>query len=555
MTKDVIITGIPRSGSTFLCALLDRLPDVVALNETMNLEGLLAARDDARRVQIIADYLAQTRRIITQTGKAPRQRLAGSGDNMFLCSLGGGRKSAKVGSAWVEVGKNLPQGFTLALKHLNCFAALLPQLRGRFSCLALVRNPLATLASWHTLDHTLRHGRVAVAEALDDALAARLAGLVDARQRRLALLDWYYTRFTELLPPECIQRYEDIVDTNGGCLAKAVSPAGALPNLLDAPLESRNESRLYGAAEQACADAEALLRDPSHACWRVYEPSAVDGLLQAYRRNAKAPQACRTEAAKAVVNTANAHRPKVDFMIVGAQKCGTSALWKYLGMHPQVGMSSPKEAHLFSSPDYCSHWSARQIDERYARWFRHCPQADIRGEATPIYMYFPEVAGELKRYNPKLKIVVLLRDSAERAISNYYMEKARGTEKAPLWLALLAEPWRLRRCSDPRTIGSSARLHSYRARGLYSLQLRNLHRHFPRDQVLVIRTPELADNHQAVLRRIFGFLGVDEDVLMPRHVALSGRKLHGKRSHPVLSWLLRLSFLPERWRARGLYSL
>ena len=269
MTKDVIITGIPRSGSTFLCALLDRLPDVVALNETMNLEGLLAARDDARRVQIIADYLAQTRRIITQTGKAPRQRLAGSGDNMFLCSLGGGRKSAKVGSAWVEVGKNLPQGFTLALKHLNCFAALLPQLRGRFSCLALVRNPLATLASWHTLDHTLRHGRVAVAEALDDALAARLAGLVDARQRRLALLDWYYTRFTELLPPECIQRYEDIVDTNGGCLAKAVSPAGALPNLLDAPLESRNESRLYGAAEQACADAEALLRDPSHACWRV----------------------------------------------------------------------------------------------------------------------------------------------------------------------------------------------------------------------------------------------------------------------------------------------
>lgn len=255
-----------------------------------------------------------------------------------------------------------------------------------------------------------------------------------------------------------------------------------------------------------------------------------------------------------VVNAANAYRPKVDFVIAGAQKCGTTALWKYLGMHPQVGMSSPKEAHLFSSPDYCSNWSARQIDERYARWFRHCPQADIRGEATPIYIFFPEVAAELKRYNPKLKIIVLLRDSAERAISNYYMEKARGMEKAPLWLALLAEPWRLWRCSDPRSGESSARSHSYRARGLYSFQLRNLYRHFPRDQVLVVRTRELLNDHQAVLGRVFGFLGVDEDVPMPHRIALSG-KLHGKRSHPVLSWLLRLSFLPERLRARGLYAL
>lgn len=292
MTKDVIITGIPRSGSTFVCTLLNRLPGVVALNETMDLNGLLAVGDNARRVRIIADYLAEIRRIVVQTGKAPRHQLAGSDDNTFLCDASEGRKSAKVGSTWVDLGKSLPQGFTLALKHLNCFAALLPQLRGRFSCLALVRNPLATLASWHTLDHPMRGGHVPVAEALDGALAARLAGLVDARQRRLALLDWYYGRFAELLPPESILRYEDIVDTNGSCLAKAVPSADALPNLLDAPLKSRNQNRLYGAAEQACADAEALLRDPRHACWRVYERSAVEGLLKAYRRDAEAPQAC-----------------------------------------------------------------------------------------------------------------------------------------------------------------------------------------------------------------------------------------------------------------------
>ena len=169
------------------------------------------------------------------------------------------------------------------------------------------------------------------------------------------------------------------------------------------------------------------------------------------------------------------YRPMLDFMIVGAQKCGTTALAHFRSQHPEIGMASPKEAHLFDSPKYSSDWTPEQIDERYRPFLEHCTGAAVRGEATPIYMFLPEIAGELKRYNPDLKLIVLLRDPVERAISHFYMEKNRDKEHLPLWLALLAEPFRLRRREDAKHVDSHLRRHSYRRRGLYSLQLRNLY--------------------------------------------------------------------------------
>ena len=246
-------------------------------------------------------------------------------------------------------------------------------------------------------------------------------------------------------------------------------------------------------------------------------------------------------------------QPMLDFMIVGAQKCGTTALWEYLSAHPQIGMSQPKEVHLFSAQAYSPDWSPAEIDRVYEPWFQHCTDASVLGEVTPIYMFLPEVAPELKRYNPRLKLIVLLRDSVERTISNYYMQRALGKEKLPISLALLAEPWRLWRCQNPRGKGSAYRFHSYRARSLYSGQLRNLFRCFDRDQVLVVSSAELLRNHCRTLRRVFTFLEVDYVDMAPI-VALPG-ELHGKRRHPILSRLLWLSFWRERRSSVGLYRL
>ena len=247
------------------------------------------------------------------------------------------------------------------------------------------------------------------------------------------------------------------------------------------------------------------------------------------------------------------YRPRLGFMIVGAQKCGTTALARFLSRHPEIGMAEPKEVHLFDAPGYSGDWRPEEMDERYQPSFEHCPGAAIRGEATPIYMLLPEIARELHRYNPDLKLIVLLRDPVERAISHYYMERARGNEHLPLWLALLSEPFRLRRCRDARQADSAMRRHSYRRRGLYSLQLRNLYRFFNRDRVLIIRTQDLLQRHDAVLRRVFAFLGVSQDVriapdmIYPDPPVKDGR---GGRAHRTVSWVLRLSYLAESIRLR-----
>ena len=244
------------------------------------------------------------------------------------------------------------------------------------------------------------------------------------------------------------------------------------------------------------------------------------------------------------------YRPQLDFMIVGAQKCGTTALAHFLSQHPEIGMASPKEPHLFDSPRYSSDWTPEQIDERYRPFFDHCGDVSIRGEATPIYMFLPEIALELQRYNPELKLIVLLHDPVERALSHYYMEKNRGKEPRPLWLALMREPFRLRRCKDARAYGSAIRVCSYRRRGLYSFQLRNLYRFFDRDRILVVHTRDLRAHHHVVLRRVFAFLGVSEHVRIEPEIVFEGGR--SGRRHRAVSWLLRLSYLVEFVRMRML---
>lgn len=244
-----------------------------------------------------------------------------------------------------------------------------------------------------------------------------------------------------------------------------------------------------------------------------------------------------------------APRPLVDFMVIGAQKCGTTALASFLAAHPEIGMAAPKETHLFDDPDYGPDWTRTDVDARYAECFDHSARTRLRGEATPVYLYFPETAAELARYNPDLKVIVLLRDPAERAVSHYYMQRARGAERRPFWLALLLEPFVLRLDGAPRRKGSPTRERGYRARGLYGRQLANLYRHLPRDRVLVVRQADLLADHDGVLRTVFEFLNADPDARVPAARVFVG----GPRPrHRFAKALLRLTFRADTERLRGL---
>lgn len=212
---------------------------------------------------------------------------------------------------------------------------------------------------------------------------------------------------------------------------------------------------------------------------------------------------CRA-AARVAVSTVK--RPlddiTVDFVVAGTQKGGTGALDAYLGMHPQICMATAKEVHFFD----------HEIKSRfgflkyrfYHSSFDPRPEHKVIGESTPIYMYWWDAPRRIWKYNPKMKIVVLLRNPVDRAFSHWNMERDRGADTMPFWDAIQGERDRCREASPYQH-----RVFSYVDRGFYVEQLRRMWHFFPMEQVLVLKNEDLRNHPNETLQQVAAFLGVD----------------------------------------------
>lgn len=192
------------------------------------------------------------------------------------------------------------------------------------------------------------------------------------------------------------------------------------------------------------------------------------------------------------------------FLIIGAAKCGTTSLFKYLSDHPNIYIPT-KEIHYFDNPINFS--KKRELDaqsgdaphKKYRKQFAtNDPKILQTGEATPVYCFLPEAMTRIQEFNPDLKLIMLVRDPVWRAVSNYYMEFNRQREKLSLLEAIEKEPKRHRI------------IHSYCARGQYVEQLDHVYTLFPKTQVLVERLEDMAFRPQQVMDRITKFLGLPE---------------------------------------------
>lgn len=213
--------------------------------------------------------------------------------------------------------------------------------------------------------------------------------------------------------------------------------------------------------------------------------------------------------------TAAPATPRVRFVIGGVQKGGTTAMAHCLAQHPDVVLPFNKEAHVFDAPDFEDDATAHEVDSRFAAYFPAGRHAGLHGDATPIYCLHERFVERIARYNPAMKWVLLLRDPAERAISQYFMERLRGDEDWSLLTALLFERWRLRGHRNDFSSNSPLRRHSYRLRGDYARQLDALYRHFPRDQVLVLRSRDFRQASGPTLERVYRHLGLEGPVRLP----------------------------------------
>ena len=191
--------------------------------------------------------------------------------------------------------------------------------------------------------------------------------------------------------------------------------------------------------------------------------------------------------------------PQVNFIVIGAQKAGTTALFDYLLDDPAYSLSKVKEVHFFD--DESVDWAAPDYAPYHAQ-FDWGPDA-IRGEATPIYLYWPRSLDRIAAYNPSVKLIVMLRDPVERAWSHWRMETSRGVETHPF-------SWCIRQGRTRLFDASPWGVHrefSYVERGFYGEQLERLFATFPREQVLILQADDLRNAPTETLGRVNGFLG------------------------------------------------
>lgn len=242
-SRNVILTGPPRSGTTLTCHLLNKVPNVVALHEPVQLHEMVGL-DDEQIVAYLDGWFVETRHGIEQTGSAPSKVENGKvPDNPFGgFDAEGKQRIQRVSRGMLDIGRPLADDFLLAIKHPAAFTSLLPLLVRHWSCFAVIRNPLGTAMSWNSLEQLdMGRGRLPMAEAFDPGFREALDSMSTALDRQLYILDWCFERYATFLPPQQIIRYESIIETGGAALG-VIDPAA---DALFEPLSSRNANSLY----------------------------------------------------------------------------------------------------------------------------------------------------------------------------------------------------------------------------------------------------------------------------------------------------------------------
>jgi hypothetical protein len=191
---------------------------------------------------------------------------------------------------------------------------------------------------------------------------------------------------------------------------------------------------------------------------------------------------------------------KLDFILAGAQKSGTTALHYFLQKHASITLGDQQEMHFFDDEELFS----RPVD--YAALHRHftpVTATTVAGECTPSYLYWKPAAERIWKYNPDIKLLVLLRNPIDRAFAHWNMQRFKGRESLDFIAAVNAEKDRI---AQPLSLES--RRFSYVDRGFYSQQLERFLKFFAREQLKIIKFEAFRNKQQEALDSIFEFLGV-----------------------------------------------
>jgi Sulfotransferase domain len=182
------------------------------------------------------------------------------------------------------------------------------------------------------------------------------------------------------------------------------------------------------------------------------------------------------------------HAELPNLIIIGGLKCGTTSIHHYLGLHPEIQMSKPKELNFFARElnwDLGLDWYASRFDSRF----------EVRGESSPHYTNLPRFEGvpaRIGEHCPDARLIYMVRDPIKRILSHWVHATGAGYETREIGPTL----------SEPDS--------SYIHRSLYWMQLQPYLERFDRSQIEIIAQEELQTEREETMRRAFRFAGVDE---------------------------------------------
>ena len=217
-----------------------------------------------------------------------------------------------------------------------------------------------------------------------------------------------------------------------------------------------------------------------------------------------------------------------NFLVVGAQKAGTTSLHHYMKGHPDICLPDQKETKFFGLEEKYR----KGIEFYQHKYFSECDGRPAVGEIDPEYMYFVEAYERIKSHldMKRLKLLFVLRNPIERAFSHYLMTYRRGLEPLPFDEAIDAEAERVVKSEDDN-------LHySYVARGFYLEQILRFHESVCKERMHFILSEDLKQNPEGVLENLFRFLEVDTGYV-PENIC---RQFHGATVPRSMSLLKRV---------------
>ena len=241
-------------------------------------------------------------------------------------------------------------------------------------------------------------------------------------------------------------------------------------------------------------------------------------------------------------------RPLPHFLVIGAQKGGTTSLHHLLSRHSGIFLPSVKEVHYFSQHFH-------QSLQWYSSHYQQAKPGQLRGDITPFYIFHLAAPARIRSVLPGVRLVALLRDPVERTLSQYFHARRLGFEHLELSAALDAEDQRIHGAEDivikPNGFHYSYQKHTYLSRSRYDEQIKRYLMHFPKRQLLVMRSEDLFSRIDLCWEPLLRFIGAEAYPMpdqLPRSncgrgeaamVSTSLKKEIRDRLEPTYQWLER----------------